>query len=303
MSPNAYLIAGLLQGAAGLGTVWVVYQLLATSVLSAALLLFLIVAQAYITVHGRYIFVRTADDPFLVGRQLAFLVFPGLANLLLICLWYLTRNWNVAAPISLILGYVVAKLSHVSLFAHEYQNRRQAGLRSLQSPNPSNRRRGVDEAAALARAKVPNAFEALDRASFDSDPDVAEAARYQIRELGSAARLTPIPDQARLDALKRRLLSTDRREQQLSAIELRRLGDPWLYQAGIQLRVDVREKSLQTRLQAITALGYLGDRMAIEYLQLRLADDDPTIREAAQEALDRIQSGAEPDAPVVVWRQ
>lgn len=62
----------------GLGTLWAIYHLVASSmsVVSGDLLIFLIVTYVYILRNCRYIFVTGGDDPFIIGRQLAFMVFP-----------------------------------------------------------------------------------------------------------------------------------------------------------------------------------------------------------------------------------
>jgi hypothetical protein len=138
MGPAHYLLAAAIQGGAGLGSVGVVLLLLAdiraTSALRVTLILFLLITQGYMFRHRKYIFVRTSrgsgwdpleddDDPFLVGRQLALLVFPCAASVMLIILAFLVPDLDLAVVASLLLGYLIAKAAQHTLFAHEFKHR------------------------------------------------------------------------------------------------------------------------------------------------------------------------------------
>jgi HEAT repeat protein len=101
--------------------------------------------------------------------------------------------------------------------------------------------------------------------------------------------------------LTRELLSSDVRQQRLAAEQARKLGDPWLYQAGIQVRTAVRHADGGTRARAMRALGYLSDPLHLDFLQLALGDDDPGVRVEAEAALDRVRGGARPRESVMAW--
>lgn len=122
MNTPSYIFAGVIFLGSGLGTLWVIYHIVvsSTSVLSGDLLIFLIITYGYIFWNRRYIFVSPGDDPFLVGRQLAFLVFPSFANLVLMASWYFFRSWSKSVLIGLISGYLIGKLLQRTIFAHEY---------------------------------------------------------------------------------------------------------------------------------------------------------------------------------------
>lgn len=125
MNTPSYLFAGAVFLGSGLGTLWVIYHLVAsfTSVFSGDLLIFLIITYGYILRNRRYIFVSAGDDPFIIGRQLAFLVFPCFANVALIVSWYILRSWGQSMLIGLISGYMIGKLLQKTIFAHEYTYR------------------------------------------------------------------------------------------------------------------------------------------------------------------------------------
>jgi hypothetical protein len=111
--------------------------------------------------------------------------------------------------------------------------RQQSALALLKSVSPQDRLHAVRRLARLAGRRVPNAFEALDRAAVDVDDDVRHAAMLAIEDLQrtlGALPLTPIRDLNRLRELTRELLSSDVQQQRLAAEQARKLGDPWLYQ-------------------------------------------------------------------------
>jgi hypothetical protein len=184
-----------------------------------------------------------------------------------------------------------------------FRSTRATTFDKLKSGTPRDRLEAVEDLARLATRRVPGAFEALDRATVDSDDHVRRAAVLAVdnlqRMLG-ALPLTPISDHGRLRDLTRRLLSSDAYEQRVTASEIRELGDPWLYQAVIQLRIAGRDDAA-ARARALRALGYLGDSLAIDYLQVALADADQSVQAEAQAALNRIRTGAMPGESVISW--
>src|SRR3990172_1398778 len=114
---SAFIIGGVI-----LGGIWILSLLLLTD-FNKYLAGFLGILCAYILRHARYIFVKVNKDEFLRGRQICFLLFPCLSNILLLIIWHLSHNWAIAFPLSIIAGYLLTKALQASLFAHEYTYR------------------------------------------------------------------------------------------------------------------------------------------------------------------------------------
>lgn len=159
------------------------------------------------------------------------------------------------------------------------------------SHDPGMRLEGLDPLARLAFRGYPNAFEALDRATEDPDETVRRAALRYVQELGQALGRLPLTEtffQQDLDRLKALLLSDNPTARAQAAEQLRQRGDPWLYQAGIQMRADCRSGTVEQRRRVLVALGLLGDQLAGSYLSGALQDTEPTLRREAAEAAGRI---------------
>jgi HEAT repeat protein len=238
---------------------------------------------------------------------IAIAVLAGLAGLIM-----LTGQWQFASTVPSerakitvtflrvagVLWLVIAAACLRSAF------RQQSAFALLKSVTPEDRLDAVRRLARLAGRRIPNAFEALDRAAVDVDDSVRHAAMLAIEDLQrtlGALPLTPIPDLKRLHELTRELLSSNVQQQRLAAEQARKLGDPWLYQAGIQVRTAVRHADGDTRARAMRGLGYLLDPLHLDYLQVALGDDDPGVRVEAEAALDRIRSRARPDESAMAW--
>jgi HEAT repeat protein len=159
-----------------------------------------------------------------------------------------------------------------------------ASFTLLTSADPKVRIEAIDPLARLAYRGYPGAFEALDRATEDPDETVRATASRCVRDLGQALGrlpLTEVSSQQELDQLKSLLLGENSTAGTEAAEKLRKRGDPWLYQAGVQIRADERLETVLHRLRVVRALGLLRDRLAASYLLLALSDTDPVIRHEA----------------------
>jgi len=120
MNAPSHLLAAVVMLGAGTGGLWVMYHLLFAQNNRWELLLFLIITFGYVLWYRRYTMVVTGDNPFLLGRQLAFLVFPCFANLTLIALWYFFGSGSTAVLIALPVGWIIARGLQLTIFAHEF---------------------------------------------------------------------------------------------------------------------------------------------------------------------------------------
>jgi hypothetical protein len=160
------------------------------------------------------------------------------------------------------------------------------------SAGPEGRLAALPSLANLARRRYPNAFEALDRASEDPDERVRRTAARLVEQLGQELGRLPLTltfDQAELDRLKTQMLG-DPKARRLAVERVRGLGDPWVYQAGIQLRRDVRGADVETRRRALVALGEMGDSLSGNYVLFACEDVDPGIRCAAATAAGQVRA-------------
>ncbi len=121
-APSSCLAAVVMVGTAA-GGLWVWHHLLFARDSSWELLLFFVVTFAYILWYRRYTLIFAGDNTFLLGRQLAFLVFPFFANLVLIALWYSYGSWRIAVLIAIPAAWIIAKGLQLTIFAHEYTYR------------------------------------------------------------------------------------------------------------------------------------------------------------------------------------
>jgi HEAT repeat protein len=154
----------------------------------------------------------------------------------------------------------------------------------MSDEKPRTRLRGVEVLNRLSRRRFPRAFESLDRATEDRDEGVRRAAHAHVNDLGRAMGVlpaTPISDQDELDRLKTQLLSSSPAIREEAATQLRSRGDPWLFQAGVQLRADARKGGPGAELAAVRALGCLGDPLHGSYLLLLLGSPDPELTREA----------------------
>lgn len=199
-----------------------------------------------------------------------------------------TRFWAIAAAVVVLLlvaGLLVYRWSIRFVARNSFVLAR--------SRKPEERLQSLEMLAWLACRGIPNTFETLDRATEDPDSRVSATADHLIDQIGrrlGRLPVTQIPDQGELDRLKAQLLNPDDRQQSAAAQKLRDLGDPWLYSAGIQLRIDTRGADCATQWRVVRALGLLGDPKANGYLRLLLADPDPMVRCEAKKAVERIMS-------------
>lgn len=154
------------------------------------------------------------------------------------------------------------------------------------------RRAAVNQLGRLAHRRYPNAFEALDRASQDPDESVSRTAsrmRNAVAESCGGFPLTPLPDQGRLDAFKSQLLADDPAQRRAAADALRTLGDPWMYQAAVQVRRDLDTSDVEAKRRAVLALGDLGDPLSADKLLFALMEEtDPIVRRGAAVAAGQV---------------
>jgi len=56
---------------------------------------------------------------YIIGRFLSFLAFPCFAYIIALLVWYISRTTSIAAVLGLIVGWLVTKILHKTLFARE----------------------------------------------------------------------------------------------------------------------------------------------------------------------------------------
>lgn len=124
----------------------------------------------------------------------------------------------------------------------------------LRQSDPEARKAGLHQLARLARRRYPNAFEALDRARQDADESVRRAASVLVDIVAESCDgfpLTPVPDQRQLDGFKSQLLGSDPAQRRAAADGLRTLGDPWMYQAAVQIRRDMETSDVEAKRRGV----------------------------------------------------
>jgi HEAT repeat protein len=98
-----------------------------------------------------------------------------------------------------------------------------------------------------------------------------------------------LPDQGRLEAFKDQLLANDPAQRRATADTLRMLGDPWMYQAAVQIRRDLDASDVEARRRAVLALGDLGDPLSADKLLFTLIEEkDPIVKRGAAMAAGQV---------------
>jgi HEAT repeat protein len=195
--------------------------------------------------------------------------------------------WYLVLAVTVFVLVTTGRAIHAKLLA-------KTAFWMLNQPDPEARAAAAQQLARLARRRYPNAFEALDRACDDEDPLVRRTAsrlRDAVGEACGGFPITPIPDQLALDAYKVKLLSEDSATRAVAAETLRSLGDPWLYQAGVQIRREFDGYDVETRRRAVRALGHLRDPLSsTKLLFILVKESDPQILRAAALAASEVRA-------------
>lgn len=147
-------------------------------------------------------------------------------------------------------------------------------LADLGSPNPAVREDAVIEAASHDEAEVT---EALERMLRDPDPRIRLAAVESLDKHDSPSSVRPLME---------RVLDPDADVSRAAIDTLARTGDPV---AAPAIMAAISRHYVDPPLNAVWALGQLGDRDAIVLLARLRAHSDPWVRYNATEALREIE--------------
>ena len=90
----------------------------------------------------------------------------------------------------------------------------------------------------------------------------------------------------RVAELINHLRADDRSRRVAASEELTAIGAPAVSQL-IEASTDANSR---VRVWAVSALGNIGDRRALEALRLALTDEHPTVRSRAERAIERVEA-------------